>query len=252
MSDEQPLIDLAPLVITPQMAAAVQAQQPEAPLSITPQMAAAVQAQPAAAPQEQPAAAPQEQPAAAPAGTGGAVDQLKAMFPDYDTEVLSSVLAIQEGNVEMAVQQLLEMGDADAPPPTDAMLAGNIDSDEELAMQLFRQFADEMGPQLGVSVPDNVRNDPERYEAFVREHFERELARPDSQVTARANQALESNQTLRNQFEQRGGRQGFLERMKAAVGGGGRAQVSVVAVEQGTQSLLANDYHGNSASGDHV
>ena len=33
--------------------------------------------------------------------------------------------------------------------------------------------------------------------AFVREHFQRELARPDSQVTARANQALESNQTLR-------------------------------------------------------
>ena len=153
MSDEQPLIDLAPLVITPQMAAAVQAQQPEAPLSITPQIAAVVQ----------------EQPAAAPAGTGGAVDQLKAMFPDYDTEVLSSVLAIQEGNVEMAVQQLLEMGDADAPPPTDAMLAGNIDSDEELAMELFRQFADEMGPQLGVSVPDNVRNDPQLYEAFVKD-----------------------------------------------------------------------------------
>ena len=129
----------------------------------------------------------------------------------------------------MAVQQLLEMGDADAPPPTDAMLAGNIDSDEELAMKLFRQFADEMGPQLGVLVPDNVRNDPQLYEAFVREHFQRELARPDSQVTARANQALESNQTLRNQFEQRGGRQGFLERMKAAVAGGGRAQVSVVA-----------------------
>ena len=238
MSDEQPLIDLAPLVISPQMAAAVQAQQPEAPLSTTPLVAT---------PQ-----AVQEQPAAAPAATGGAVDQLKAMFPDYDTEVLSSILAIQEGNVEMAVQQLLEMGDADAPPPTDAMLAGNIDSDEELAMELFRQFADEMGPQLGVSVPDNVRNDPQLYEAFVREHFQRELARPDSQVTARANQALESNQTLRNQFEQRGGRQGFLERMKAAVAGGGRAQVSVVAVEQGTQSLLANDYHGNSASGDHV
>ena len=230
MSYEPPLIDLAPLVITPQMAAAVHAQQTEALPSITPQTAAA---------------APAEE-------TGGAVDQLKGMFPDYDTEVLASVLAIQEGNVEMAVQQLLEMGDADAPPPTDAMLAGNIDSDEELAMQLFRQFQDEMGPQLGVSVPDNVRNDPELYEVFVREHFERELARPDSQVTARANQALESNQTLRSQFEQRGGRQGFLERMKAAVAGGGRAQVSVVAVEQGTQSLLANDYQGNSASGDHV
>jgi len=231
MADEPPLIDLAPLVITPQIAAAVRAQEPEV----------AVRAE--------------EQPLTSPAETGGAVDQLKAMFPDYDTEVLASVLAIQEGNVEMAVQQLLEMGDADAPPPTDAMLAGNIDSDEELAMQLFREFADEMGPQLGVSVPDSVRNDPELYEVFVREHFERELARPDSQVTARANQALESNQTLRNQFEQRGGRQGFLERMKAAVAGGGRAQVSMVAVEQGTQSLLANDYQGNSgnsASGDHV
>ena len=235
MSYEQPLIDLAPLVITPQIAAAVRAQEPEAPLTITPQIAATVRAE--------------EQP---PAETGGAVDQLKAMFPDYDSEVLASVLAIQEGNVEMAVQTLLEMGDADAPPPTDAMLAGNIDSDEELAMQLFREFADEMGPQLGVSVPDSVRNDPALYEVFVREHFERELARPDSQVTARANQALESNQTLRNQFEQRGGRQGFLERMKAAVAGGGRAQVSMVAVEQGTQSLLANDYQGNSANGDHV
>jgi len=238
MSYEPPLIDLAPLVITPQIAAAVRAQEPEAPLTITPQIAATVRAE--------------EQP---PAETGGAVDQLKAMFPDYDSEVLASVLAIQEGNVEMAVQQLLEMGDADAPPPTDAMLAGNIDSDEELAMQLFRQFADEMGPQLGVSVPDNVRNDPELYEVFVREHFERELARPDSQVTVRANQALEAraNQApgLRNQFEQRGGKQGFLDRMKAAVAGGGRAQVSMVAVEQGTQSLLANDYQG-SASGDHV
>ena len=43
------------------------------------------------------------------AGTGGAVDQLKAMFPDFDTEVLSSVLAIHERNVEMAVHQCLEM-----------------------------------------------------------------------------------------------------------------------------------------------
>ena len=46
MADEPPLIDLAPLVITPQIAAAVRAQQPE------------------------------EQPAAS-AETGGAVDQLK-------------------------------------------------------------------------------------------------------------------------------------------------------------------------------
>ena len=73
-----------------------QRRQPEAPLSITPQIAAAVQ----------------EQPAAASAGTGRAVDQLKAMFPDYDTEVLSSILATTpEGNVEVAVQQLLEMGE---------------------------------------------------------------------------------------------------------------------------------------------
>eukprot|EP00964_Phaeocystis_antarctica_P029586 scaffold16686_cov66-Phaeocystis_antarctica.AAC.1 len=61
MSYEPPLIDLAPLVITPQIAAAVRAQEPEAPLTITPQIAATVRAE--------------EQPAAE---TGGAVDQLKA------------------------------------------------------------------------------------------------------------------------------------------------------------------------------
>jgi hypothetical protein len=82
-----------------------------------------------------------------------------------------------------------------------------------------------------------VQNDPERYEAYVREHFERELARPDSQLTARANRALESNSALRQQYEQQGGRQGFLERMLK-----GSKKVSVVSVDQGSAPLLSNDH----------
>ena len=70
MSDEQPLIDLAP-VITPQMAAAVQAQ-PEAPPSTTRRVPRR-----RSSPQQH-RLGPAEQ------------DQLKAMFPDYDTEVLRS------------------------------------------------------------------------------------------------------------------------------------------------------------------
>ena len=94
-----------------------------------------------------------------------------AAQPPLATACAQAGDASSSRQVEMAVQQLLEMGDADAPPPTDAMLAGNIDSDEELAMALFRQFAEEMGPVPGM--PEDVKNDPVRYEAYVREHFER-------------------------------------------------------------------------------
>merc|ERR1719393_552710 len=109
------------------------------PLVISPEMAAnARQAQEQAA---------QEQDAN--------VEQLKAMFPDYDADVLSSILATVGGNMEAAVQQLLEMANGDTAAPPEV---GGIDSDEELAMALFRQFADDLSSQLGVAVPEDVQN----------------------------------------------------------------------------------------------
>ena len=76
-------------------------------------------------------------------------------------------------------------------------------------MALFRQFADELGEE--VHVPEDLQNDPVRYEAYVREHF---ANLSDAQLSARATRVIESNPVLREQYEQRGGRSGLLERMK--------------------------------------
>tara|TARA_B110001452_G_scaffold229633_1_gene205592 strand:+ start:416 stop:949 length:534 start_codon:yes stop_codon:yes gene_type:complete len=171
------------------------------------------------------------------------------MFPDYDADVLSSVLATQGGNLEATIQMLLDMGDPNAPPPgPSTMGGGGIDSDEELAMALFRQFAEDLTSQLGVKIPEEVQNDPERYEAFVREHFERELARPDSALTARATEAVQQrgNSSYQAQYESRGGQKGLLERFRGIKlgGGGGRAKMVSVGGGQGTQSLLAAEHGG--------
>lgn len=125
------------------------------------------------------------------------VDSLSSMFPDYDRDVLASILATS-GGVEEAIQQLLEMANP-APPPgrdertdgaarDDEFGTGSYTSDEELAMALFKQFADDLERQLGRPIPSEVRSDPIRYEAFVREHLERELARSGSQLTSRTMQ----------------------------------------------------------------
>ncbi len=72
-----------------------------APLMISPQMAAQARSN-AAHPASAPPAEQAEQP----------VDQLKAMFPDYDKDVLESILATSDNNVETAITQLLEMSEA--------------------------------------------------------------------------------------------------------------------------------------------
>lgn len=169
------------------------------------------------------------------------------MFPDYDADVLSSVLSTQGGNLEATIQALLDMGDPNAAPP-DPSTMGGIDSDEELAMALFRQFADDLTSQLGVTIPEEVQNDPERYEAFVREHFERELARPDSQLTARATQAVQQRggSSYQAQYEQRGGQKGLLERFRGIKLGSGAKKTSMISIGGGeaTQSLLAAEHGG--------
>jgi hypothetical protein len=112
------------------------------------------------------------------------------MFPDYDRDVLSSVLAMS-GGVDDAIQQLLEMGGGGGGAP-----GVQHQSDEELALALFKQFADDLERQLGRPIPADVRRDPVRYEAFVREHFERELAREGSQLSSQALQVSCATQPL--------------------------------------------------------
>jgi len=93
---------------------------------------------------------------------------LVAMFPDLDKDVMAAVLA-DVGNVESAIEALLEMtgqgggAGGPAPPPQGA----TINEDEELAKSMFMQFAAELEQELKVKVPDEVRADPELYQAFM-------------------------------------------------------------------------------------
>lgn len=132
-----------------------------APLQITPGMMPAAPPPPTAQPD-----------------MSGDVSSLQAMFPDMDVGVLQVVLGDCDGDVERAIETLLEMtgqggsvgfggdggggggGGGDLP-------AGLINEDEELAKSLFLEFATQLEKELKVKVPDEVRQDPELYQAFM-------------------------------------------------------------------------------------
>ena len=170
------------------------------------------------------------------------------MFPSYDRDVLGSILAMHEGQFEAAMEALLEMGDPDggggaaAVAPSTARELGlpELNTDEELAMALFHQFAEDLEQQLSEPIPDSVKADPVAYEAFIRTHFERHLADSSSQIGQRMQQTLDTNRSLN---ERAGGRSGFLDRVKRMnLGRGRRTQIAVVGVDQGNAPLLANDH----------
>lgn len=124
--------------------------------------------------------------AAADAAAEQQIETLKAMFPDLDKEIIEAILA-ETGSVERAVQGLLDVSSptsADAPGETAAEAvpaqsvpsSSSVDADAQLALALFQEFAD----SLDSRVPEEVRRNPDQYEQFVRQSFEREMARKDS------------------------------------------------------------------------
>ena len=148
-----------------------------------------------------------------------------------------------------AVVQLLEMGGTETMATDEAQLMARLqaeqaETDEMCALRLFRQFADELGGQLGERVPPEILNDPVRYEAFVRQRFEQELLREGSQLSRRAESlwapsgggsgggsdgATTSDGSLPR-------KQGLLERMKRMP-----LFASRVGVEDGAKPLLLSD-----------
>jgi len=218
-----------------------------APLQITPQMMAQAQQQASEAPAPAPApwAPPPQQHVVAPpmpADDGGdQLDSLAQMFPDYDRDVLASILATCGGGIEEAIQQLLEMSGGGGGGG-----GGEYDSDEAMAMALFKQFADDLVQQLGRPVPPEVRDDPVKYEAFIREQFERELGNSDSRL---ASQALAMYESQGPRGGGGGGKpadkEGFLERMRKNFES--RRQ-HAVKVDGGAQPLLLADHDGSSSS----
>jgi len=105
-------------------------------------------------------------------GGGGGAAQLLELFPAYDAGVLEAVLASCDGNVESAIAQLLDMGPGTTPRAQTNDPQSQIDTDEEVAMALFRQFAEELEEE----VPDDVRADPQQYEAYAQERYEQFVA----------------------------------------------------------------------------
>ena len=82
--------------------------------------------------------------------------------------VTQAVLDSCDGSVETAIASLLDMGSSTPRAALEDAAAAQVDADEELALALFRQFAEEMESE----VPADVRNDPDRYEAFARERYD--------------------------------------------------------------------------------
>lgn len=124
--------------------------------------------------------------------------QLKAMFPDFERDVIEAVLQ-SSGNAERAVSLLLEMTtpaqSGGTPSKEEATTAvgsrptaagSNLDADEELAMALFKEFAE----SLDQRVPEHVRADPQAYDAFVRENLEKEMTRKDSPLSQQTSEFL--------------------------------------------------------------
>jgi len=83
----------------------------------------------------------------------------------------------------------------------------------------MQQFAADMEEQLGQDIPQEIRNDPERYEAFVQQKLAEQLAKPDTDLARRAESLFSSNAPSQS----RGGKAGFLERLKRGAIGKGNA-----------------------------
>ncbi|KAL1510277.1 hypothetical protein AB1Y20_006599 [Prymnesium parvum] len=167
------------------------------------------------------------------------VEQLKSMFPDFDSDVLSSVLATCGGNMESAVSQLLEMNGG---PASSTPQESELDMDEELAAALFQSFAEDLESSLGTSIPADIKADPEKFEAFVRQHLETALKDTSSPMAAQANHLFKATGAS-EAFVSRGGKDGFLDRIKGMTLLKGGRGMNMVKVDNSAakKSLLDND-----------
>jgi len=183
------------------------------------------------------------------------VKQLQAMFPDYDLEVVRAVFLSCDSEVEQAVQQLLEMGGQATHRPAVAdepeLAGGQLETDEQLALALFKQFAEDLEQQLNTPIPPEVRDDPVRYEAFIREQFERELAREGSTLNSRFEGLYEDAGGA--SAEVKSDRQAtILERVKKMPSLFRSNRMNTVAVDEGARPLLLSEHAAADGTHDRV
>lgn len=113
-------------------------------------------------------------------------------FPNSDREVLQMIIEHHSGNVETAAVTVLEMeGGSNRQHEQDGPAIPIVEDsrtklDEEIAMALFKQFAEE----LGDSIPESVREDPARYEDHVQHEYDAWLQRNHESVWKSAGSSL--------------------------------------------------------------
>ncbi|GAA6027090.1 hypothetical protein JCM8097_006103 [Rhodosporidiobolus ruineniae] len=125
-------------------------------------------------PQETPAAQSDDALAPADPPTDPKVAQLRALFADTDEVIIEAVLASNGGNVDQAIQTLLEVNDPDFKPDNPEELS-QLELDEQLARELARE--DELiqaqhrvnAPQRSASLPQQQEQpiQPVSYKAYV-------------------------------------------------------------------------------------
>jgi len=222
-----------------------------APLTITPDMAAMAQRNASQQPAPLTASDFAEAPVAEPPSSGPdpGVDQLAEMFPDYDKDVIASVLTMCGNSVDSAMEQLLEMGGGGGgggggPAPSES----GMDADEELAMALFHQFASEMEEQMRKekrTIDPAIKADPQRYQEFVMANASRggELERRVQAAfgsSGSGSSSASGNPSNQKSFLERFKR-GDLFSRKAAPIMGTSTRVKVVAVGSGAGSSGARN-----------
>lgn len=123
------------------------------------------------------------------------VELLQNMFPAHDAGFLASALVTHDGDVQKAVEHLL--GDS-------------VEADERLARSLLSELATQWEMETKQRVPDEIRSNPSRLEAFLREQMKR---RPDGTFATRARSALEATPSLQTLASRAvGGIRGFAAR----------------------------------------
>ncbi|BGP30071.1 hypothetical protein JCM10296v2_001823 [Rhodotorula toruloides] len=101
------------------------------------------------------------------------VDQLRALFPQVEVEILEAVLVASGGSLDEATEQLLVMNDPEYKP--DPVELSQLEADEEYARQLARE--DEVaqmqqranGPRRSSSMPPTQQQPPQplAYQPYV-------------------------------------------------------------------------------------
>ena len=149
------------------------------------------------------------------------VETLKSMFPNFDADVLESVLAVCDHNVEAAIEQLMQMD-----PQQATTSESGTDADEELAYAAFQQFAVELEQDLrkrGKEIPAGISSDPVKYQAFIIEQM----------------QQLENAELQKRLGKVRGGKESFMRRFSKP--SAAKGVFRQIAVERTSDTSLLTD-----------